>query len=1008
MNKHLRGFFLLLSCLLLHPKSSRAITVDIPAGEVVSGGDVHSVVTQRVYGEADNFTVSGKQQVMSGGVTRNSNIYPYGQQDVLQNGISYGTVVQQYAVQNVDGRAYSSSVGSYGTIDVNAGGYAENTAVNGGSLFISAGGTAEGTVIVSGHEYISGTDNNAKVSGGIQEIRDGGVASGAQVGGGRQQVNAGGTVQNTTVSGRGTQEVAGRAVATTVQNGGEMTVQDGGVAENTTVSGGTMTVDEEAVAQNTAVLSGTQYVYGRDVNGRVSGGEQIIEGGGRTENTVVSGQGTQEVGFFGTSENTEIATGGTQNVSWEGTAVGTVVNGGTMNVEAEGKSQQTVVNSGFQNVFGTDSDSRVNGGKQIVKEHGTVRNATVGGTGIQQVDAGGTAENSVIESGGRLTVAGTANKTTVKKGGQAEIQAGGKSSGMTVNGGNSYIKAGGEAVSSVISLGTEYVDGKSSNARIYLGGTQQVEAGGAADGSTVSLFGVQRVAAGGQASNSRIVGGTQIVGGTVSGTELAAGLQNIEAGGIAADTKITGGIQTIFSGGVARNTNASGGLIVLHAGGGMQGTSKITDGILNVVGENSIPDLELENALVTVTREPGFSRLRIDRLNGTGVFSINSNLAQSEADHLDILGGSGNFGLIIHDYSADGNLPAEFKIIDEASTAADDFYLVGNAVDVGAFRYDLQHDGDDWVLHRTQEYTDSSLIAKNTYSSLAALFYTHLNPLYHRFRMKHKQKEHDDGLWVKGIGREIKFRYRDETKSEMEIYGAEIGYDREIWYNAGSHLQMGLYGGLSDSRQKYDRGGRGDGDTQSLGLYSTWNTADNWFVDVVGTYFWHTQKIKSYTPSGSDVNGKYDTNAWQASAFAGKRWNIAGSWFVEPYVGLSYMRVDGIDYRTNFNTRVSASATDYFSGNVGLSGGREFVLDNGAVLDAYGRVNLLHDWDGKSPVTVADEVFTEDTSSLRYELGAGIAAAWNETNSAYFEASTQLGSRVRFPWEINIGVQFNF
>lgn len=164
-------------CLLLHPKSSRAITVDIPAGEVVSGGDVHSVVTQRVYGEADNFTVSGKQQVMSGGVTRNSNIYPYGQQDVLQNGISYGTVVQQYAVQNVDGQAYSSSVGSYGTIDVNAGGYAENTAVNGGSLFISAGGTAEGTVIVSGHEYISGTDNNAKVSGGIQEIRDGGVAS---------------------------------------------------------------------------------------------------------------------------------------------------------------------------------------------------------------------------------------------------------------------------------------------------------------------------------------------------------------------------------------------------------------------------------------------------------------------------------------------------------------------------------------------------------------------------------------------------------------------------------------------------------------------------------------------------------------------------------------------------------------------------------------------------------------------------------------------------------------
>ncbi|MEI3533934.1 MAG: autotransporter outer membrane beta-barrel domain-containing protein [Alphaproteobacteria bacterium] len=579
---------------------------------------------------------------------------------------------------------------------------------------------------------------------------------------------------------------------------------------------------------------------------------------------------------------------------------------------------------------------------------------------------------------------------------------------MSINGGNSYIKSGGEAVSSIISLGTEYVEGKSENARIYIGGSQIVENGGIASGSTVNLFGVQQVADGGQAAESRIIGGTQIVRGTADGTELFAGLQNIETGGLASDTKIHGGIQTVFSGGISRNTEADGGLIVLHSGGIMSGITKITDGILNVAGTNNISDLELKNALVTIIKEPGFSQLQIDKLDGSGIFSISSNLAQNEADHLDIRGGNGNFGLIVHDYSADGNLPAEFKLIDETSSAADNFYLVGNAVDVGAFRYNLQHDGDDWVLHRTQEHTDSSLIAKNTYSSLASLFYTHLNPLYNRFRMKHKRTGKDDGLWIKGIGREIKFRYKDQTKSNMKIYGAEIGYDREIWHNGGKGLQLGLYGGTSDSRQKYDRGGHGDGETQSLGVYSTLSTADNWFVDVVGTYFWHTQKIKSYTPSGSDVNGKYDANAWQVSAFVGKRWDIAESWFVEPYMGLNYMRVDGIDYRTNFNTRVSASAADYLGGSIGVSGGKEFVLADGTVFDAYGRFSLMHDWDGKSPVTVADEIFAEDTSSLRYELGAGIAAAWNETNSAYFEASTQLGSSVRFPWEINIGIQFNF
>ena len=70
-----RSIVLILSLL---PQSAWAITTTIPAGTTVSGGDVNSIVTQQVYGTADNFTVSGTQQIMSGGVSHNSNLYPYG------------------------------------------------------------------------------------------------------------------------------------------------------------------------------------------------------------------------------------------------------------------------------------------------------------------------------------------------------------------------------------------------------------------------------------------------------------------------------------------------------------------------------------------------------------------------------------------------------------------------------------------------------------------------------------------------------------------------------------------------------------------------------------------------------------------------------------------------------------------------------------------------------------------------------------------------------------------
>ena len=155
------------------PAAAGAITAEIPAGTVVNGGDVHSIVTQKVFGEANNFTVSGVQQVMNGGTTHNSNIFPYGKQEVLKGGVSYNTGVQYYGVMEINGRAYSSSVDSYGTIDVNAGGYAWNTTVNGGSFFVSAGANADGTVLNSGHQYISGTDKNSTVNGGIQEIFSG-------------------------------------------------------------------------------------------------------------------------------------------------------------------------------------------------------------------------------------------------------------------------------------------------------------------------------------------------------------------------------------------------------------------------------------------------------------------------------------------------------------------------------------------------------------------------------------------------------------------------------------------------------------------------------------------------------------------------------------------------------------------------------------------------------------------------------------------------------------------
>ena len=657
-----------------------------------------------------------------------------------------------------------------------------------------------------------------------------------------------------------------------------------------------------------------------------------------------------------------------------------------MVVSSGGTSSKTEITGGTQTVSGIAQNTILNGGNQNITAGGRVENTTIN-SGTQQIASGGEAAQTAI-LGGTQEVSGTASASKIASGGKMSVLSGGSATQTEVAGGDMVVSSGGTSSKTNITGGTQYVYGTDSES-IINGGSQVIESGGIAGNAQVNR------------------GGTQTVSGIAQNTILNGGNQNITAGGRVENTTINSGTQQIASGGEAHNTTATGGIILLD-GGVLSGRTSLSQALMLVSSDNNIPDLYLDDTLVTLIKKDDFTTLAIDRLNGNGTFLISSNLAQNRSDKIVVQDGSGDFGLIVHDYSGSGNLPSEYALIDKTSGVANNFYLVGGAVDIGAFQYDLQQNGNDWYLHRTQNHTDSAVIAKNTYSSLAALFYTHISPLYGRLHKMRGKAAPDDGLWLKTFGREIKFDYKDKSNSTTEAYGAELGYDRIIADSGNGTLRLGIFGALSDSRQKYDRRGRGDGKAENIGLYSSYQTAGGWFADIVGSYFWYNQKIKSYTPAGYEVAGKYHTNAWQASLHAGKRWNIGEDWFVEPYAGISYMRIDGISYRTNFNTLVEASAADYLGGTVGISGGRSFDLPSGKTLDIYGRAAVLHDWDGKSPVTVADEIFAEDTSSVRYELGGGLSASWDNGGSAYLEAATQLGSRVRFPWEISIGLQYSF
>jgi autotransporter passenger strand-loop-strand repeat protein len=318
------------------------------------------------------------------------------------------------------GTSLNTTVASGGIETVAAGGVSSDTTVTSGGRLVVRGTADPTTILTGGTEVISvgGIDDGALISGGRQ--LDFGVASGATIFTGSQVIEAGGTASDTTVSSGGAETVlsGGTAIGTTIVAGGTVTVSSGGTFEFTSGTTGMPVVRAGATLE-----VGSGYVFSGSVGSGVK--LEILSGGADNGATVSSG-GREIVFAGGTARATVLK--GTEIVSSGGTTVGTTVSsGGTEIVSAGGTDSGTTVSSGGREIVsahGTDDGAQISGGRQL--DFGVASGATVF-SGSQVVEAGGTASNTTVSSGGELLVSsgGIATNATIDAGAMAVIASGG-------------------------------------------------------------------------------------------------------------------------------------------------------------------------------------------------------------------------------------------------------------------------------------------------------------------------------------------------------------------------------------------------------------------------------------------------------------------------------------------------------------------------------------------------------------------------------------------------------
>ena len=295
---------------------------------------------------------------------------------------------------------------------------------------IASGASLQGTIVAASTSSfnpsltVRGTSIGAIVlRNGIEE--DYGVSTGSVVkNGGAQHVFRAG-VTDATIEAGGYQDIRATARATGTLLYGFGQVYANGTSDHTTIkAGGQQSVAAGGSDINSTIDGGIQYLSGTATGTTIGAGGNQYDYGTATGALVQSG-GSQHVYQGGSASGTTVAARGYQDV-YQGTATNTVLDG-NQQVLAGGHANGTVINDG---------------GRQYVGSGGATTGTTVAAGGFQYVDAGAT-DGSTTINGGYQFVAGTATATTVSDGGEQEVGAGGNVSNAHLDGGNEHVYSGG-------------------------------------------------------------------------------------------------------------------------------------------------------------------------------------------------------------------------------------------------------------------------------------------------------------------------------------------------------------------------------------------------------------------------------------------------------------------------------------------------------------------------------------------------------------------------------------
>lgn len=671
-----------------------------------------------------------------------------------------------------------------------------------------------------------------------------------------------------------------------------------------------------------------------------------------------------------------------------------------------------VVNDGSTFSVGTGgslTNSTVSFGFIHILDAGAASGITINGNGWLHLDDSGSAFGSVVENGNMVVVgSATALRTTVR-GGDLDVAENAVVSDTQLKGGAMWVYGDATAKSTRVSNSqmTVYQNGNADRTTVNDGGALSVNDTASVINTVVNQGGLMESVAGTHVHFTTVnQGGVMVLGDRAD----------------ASDTTIN-----------------SGGFLQLKG-------DAILGGASHVDGQVTFADPAVNGFHTLMIKGP---------LTGNGTFLMNTDLAALQGDLLRVQGPvSDSHTLVVAD---SGNSPsgAQQKLmLVNGNGGSGDFKLYGETVDAGAYRYQLQQQGNDWYLTnlaaqdpqnpdtvnepetpstpdtpdvpdapdvpgapdetpvqpapvpQAQTLSKGANAAVASYAASAALISAQMNATAQHFGELRSGKD-QGGLWTRGYGTEQHLDTGASRAFDQQVNGTEIGADKALPFADGTLYVGGLLG-KGQGRQQFGEASKGTIDSRTLGGYACYLDRSGLYIDGALKYSRLDNEIDITSNLGDKVKARYKNHAVSADVQIGKNIDLGQGWFVEPQVGLQMAHISGGRYTASNGLNVEQDAMNSVQSRVGGMFGRHLELGNGIAVKPYAKATWIIEHAGDSHVKVNGAKLDSRLPGSRGEIGGGVMVNAADRHNFFVEAGYTKGSDIEQPWAVTAGYRYNW